>query len=121
MGHTVTIVSNGISSPCLTQKQPIVHILRSDEFHFGDSFVLDLTDVKIDLQCYSQSHRLLSLRPLPKMPPVGTTPRDRSPIHSFRDGTVERWDSTSEIMERLGTVTNESNFVVFGFHCVSLS
>ena len=51
------------------------------------------------LQRYSQSRRLLSYRPFRKKPPTGTTPRGRSSIDGFMVGTVERWNSTSQIME----------------------
>ena len=60
----------------------------------------------LDQQRYSQSRRLLSYGLFPKKatrrndPP----PRDRSPIDSFKDGMVERWNSTSQTMERPRTV-----------------
>ena len=53
------------------------------------------------LKRYSQSHWLLSYRPFPKKLVAGMTPRGRSPIDGFRDGRVERWNSTSQIIEWL--------------------
>ena len=55
-------------------------------------------------QHYSQSRQLLSYRPFPKKLLAGMTARDCSPIDSFRDGMVEQCNSTSQIMERPGTV-----------------
>ena len=60
--------------------------------------------ILVTLQRYSQSHRLLSYRPFPKIPAAGTTPRSCSPIDGFTVGTVEWWNSTSQIMERAGTM-----------------
>ena len=40
------------------------------------------------------------------MTPAGTTSRGHSPIEGFRDGMVERWNSTSQIMEWPGTVNS---------------
>ena len=40
---------------------------------------------QVDLQRYSQSRRLLSYRPFPKIPVAGTTPRGHSPI----DGLIK--------------------------------
>ena len=56
------------------------------------------------LQRYSQSRRLLSYRPFPEKVPTGTTPRGHSPIDGFMVGMTEWWNSTSQIMERPGTV-----------------
>ena len=59
---------------------------------------------KGDLQHYSLSRWLLSYWSFPKKLPVRTTTRGHSPIDDFRVGTVERWNSTSQIMEWPGTM-----------------
>ena len=39
-------------------------------------------------------------------------PRDYSPIHNFRDRTVEQWNGTSQIMELPGTVRPAALWIV---------
>ena len=60
--------------------------------------------VNSTVQWYSQSHQFLSYQLFPKKPPAGTTPRGHSPIDGFMIGMVERWNSTSQIMECLVAV-----------------
>ena len=56
------------------------------------------------LQHYLQICWLLSYQIFSKKLPAGMTPRGHSSIDGFRDGTVERWNSSSQIMEWLGTM-----------------
>ena len=55
------------------------------------------------LQPHSQSCWLISYRPFPKLP-AGTAPRVCSPVDGFSVGTVQWWNSTSQIKEWPGTV-----------------
>ena len=62
------------------------------------------------LQHYLQSHQLLSYRLFPKKLLAGMTPRGHCPIDGFKNGMVEWWNSTSQIMEWPGTMSLVKSF-----------
>ena len=68
---------------------------------------------------YSGQDELTALftNPFPRNRQLETTPRDRSTIDGFRDGTVERWNSTSQIMEQPGTVRPASLLIALLVVC----
>ena len=68
---------------------------HSCQWLFGNSWQLTVLFIKLLVP------KLLAI---PKKPPAGMTPRDHSFFDSFRDGRVEWWNSTSQIMVRPGTM-----------------